>query len=92
VKDETEAGGTPVTRIKATINLLDLGSCGLEGDCNKAMPYGCCICPKFLAWKDAPHDRFLEEVKKIAKGAREAAPMNDIINAIGEVVQRCKAR
>jgi site-specific recombinase XerD len=92
VKDETEARGTPATRIKTTINLLDLGSCGLEGDCNKAMPYGCYICPKFLAWHDAPHDRFLDEVKKIAKGAREAVQMNDIINAVGEVVQRCKAQ
>jgi hypothetical protein len=90
VKDERAAGGTPATRVKSTINLLDLGSCGNEGICDKSIPYGCYICPKFIAWKDAPHDRFLEQVKKIVAGPREAVQMNDIINAIFQVVESCK--
>jgi hypothetical protein len=90
VEDESEAGGTAATRIKEPINLMDLGTCGNEGLCDKALPHGCYQCPKFIAWKHAPHERFLRDVKRIAASPRDAVQMSDIISAISQVVEKCK--
>jgi integrase len=93
MKDERSAGGTAQNRIKEIIDLneiMNLGSCGLDGPCNKAMPAGCYECRKFVAWEDAPHERFLEQVKKRANGPREAVQMSGVISAIQQVVDACK--
>lgn len=90
VKDEVEAGGNPSNRIK-TYNLLDLGTCDLGAACDKYPPRACYLCPKFLAWKDAPHDRFLAETIAVNRtDPRGSVQLDDVVLAIGQVVAACK--
>ncbi|HTY53856.1 MAG TPA: hypothetical protein VMB26_01580 [Candidatus Binataceae bacterium] len=90
VKDEVEAGGDPSNRIK-TYNLLDLGTCDLGAACDKYPPRACYLCPKFLAWKDAPHERFLAETIAVNRtDPRGSVQLDDVVLAIGQVVAACK--
>lgn len=77
-------GTTPTLK-----NLGGIGQCGANFLCNLNPPLSCYVCPKFLAWKDAPHEQMLQELKtyvqQLAKGINN--PSNRIPGQLDEVMQ-----
>lgn len=83
-------------RIRASDNSCSVGSCGTTAMCHDYAPVACYICPKFKAWRDAPHHEILkwllDERDRIIKDTNDLqiAAINDrAIFAVTQVIQRC---
>jgi len=83
-----------------TIDLLeaaDIGKCGASFDCRLAPPVTCYTCDRFQAFSDAPHEKMLESLiarrEEHLRAGREriAAQLDDVIFAIGELLNKVKA-
>jgi integrase len=59
-----EAPHTVIVGTTPTLmNLGGLGVCGAQFLCNLYPPLSCYVCPKFMAWKDGPHEEMLRELE-----------------------------
>lgn len=58
IKKGVIQGTTPTLK-----NLGGIGVCGSNFLCNLFPPLSCYVCPKFIAWKDAPHEAMLSELE-----------------------------
>jgi len=83
-------------RIRASDNSCSVGSCGTTAMCHDYAPVACYICPKFKAWRDAPHHEILkwllDERDRIIRDTNDLqiAAINDrAIIAVTQVIQRC---
>jgi hypothetical protein len=82
------------TRVLASLG--GIGTCGRGALCNLYPPYSCYLCPHFQPWKNAPHERMLEDLLEFrqalisqACGRSDRIPhqLDDVIEAIREVVK-----
>jgi len=64
-------GTTPTLK-----NLGGLGVCGANYLCSLYPPLSCYVCPKFEAWKDAPHEQLLAELESYVRQLAEANANN----------------
>jgi integrase len=71
----------------------EIGNCGQDHVCGRAVPLACYSCPSFQAWTDAPHEKLLAQLER--ERARKATSsmhprivqLNDRdIQAVSEVV------
>ncbi|WP_212626425.1 tyrosine-type recombinase/integrase [Pseudomonas sp. PP3] len=75
---------------------IDLGVCGKHSLCSLHPPYSCYKCPKFQAYINADHEAVLlylineREVKFESGNKRIAMQLDEIIFAVGQVVEKCK--
>jgi len=78
------SGTTPTLK-----NLGGIGQCGANFLCNLHPPLSCYICPKFLAWKDGPHEQMLQELKTYVQQLSERInnPSNRIPAQLDDVMQ-----
>lgn len=83
-------------RIRSVDSKSNLGSCGTCGDCNQYAPIACYVCPKFMPWRDAPHEMILnwliDERERIKEETNdiEIAAINDMaIIAVKQVIDSC---
>ena len=78
------SGTTPTLK-----NLGGIGQCGANFLCNLYPPLSCYVCPKFLAWKDGPHEQMLQELKAYVKqlGKEINNSSNRIPGQLDEVMQ-----
>ena len=81
-------GTTPTLK-----NLGGIAACGANFLCNLFPPLSCYVCPKFIAWKDAPHEAMLGElesyVERIAKTSGN--PHDRIPHQLKETILAVKA-
>jgi len=83
-------------RIRTNDSSDNVGSCGTDAMCHDYAPVACYTCPKFKAWRNAPHhlvlkwllderERMIEETDDM-----EIAAINDrAIFAVTQVMKRC---
>ena len=83
-------------RIRTSDSSDNIGSCGTNAMCHDYAPVACYICPKFKAWRDAPHHLvlkwLLDERERIVEETNdlEIAAINDrAIYAVTQVMKRC---
>jgi len=84
-------------RIRTNNSSDNVGSCGTSSMCHDYAPVACYTCPKFKAWRDAPHHIILkwllDERKRIIEQTNdlEIAAINDrAIYAVTQVIKRCE--
>lgn len=99
VKDEEDAFkvNPDATRIPCADKGCDVGSCGSRSVCTDYAPIACYLCPKFLPWKDAPHNEvlqwLLEERNRLSETLNDAkvVQINDsAILAVAQVMKACE--
>lgn len=83
-------------RIRTSDSTDNVGSCGTNAMCHDHAPVACYTCPKFKAWRDAPHhlvlkwllderERIIDETDDL-----EIAAIDDrAIYAVTQVMKRC---
>jgi len=83
-------------RIRTSDSSDNVGSCGTNTMCHDYAPVACYTCPKFKAWRDAPHHLILkwllDERERIVEETNdlEIAAINDrAIYAVTQVMKRC---
>ncbi|OOZ39823.1 hypothetical protein BOW53_10210 [Solemya pervernicosa gill symbiont] len=83
-------------RIRTSDSSDNVGSCGTNAMCRDYAPVACYTCPKFKAWRDAPHHLILkwllDERERIVEETNdlEIAAINDrAIYAVTQVMKRC---
>ncbi|NOV29227.1 site-specific integrase [Methylomonas sp. ZR1] len=83
-------------RIRSSDNSCNVGSCGTTAMCHDYAPIACYLCPKFKAWRDAPHHEvlkwLLDERERVIETTNDLqiATINDrAILAVTQVIQRC---
>jgi len=83
-------------RIRTNDNNDSIGSCGTNAMCHDYAPIACYTCPKFKAWRDAPHyvvlTHLLAERKRIVDETDDLqiAAINDrAIYAVTQVIKQC---
>ncbi|MET0074043.1 MAG: site-specific integrase [Candidatus Thiodiazotropha lotti] len=83
-------------RIRTSDSSDNVGSCGTNAMCHDYAPVACYTCPKFKAWRDAPHHLvlkwLLDERERIVVETNdlEIAAINDrAIYAVTQVMKRC---
>jgi len=83
-------------RIRTNDSRNNIGSCGTNAMCHDYAPVACYTCPKFNAWRDAPHYRvlkwLLDERERIIQETNDLgiAAINDrAIYAVTQVMKRC---
>jgi len=83
-------------RIRTNDNSDNIGSCGTNAMCHDYAPIACYTCPKFKAWRDAPHyvvlTHLLAERKRIVDETDDLqiAAINDrAIYAVTQVIKQC---
>jgi len=83
-------------RIRTNDSRDNIGSCGTNAMCHDYAPVACYTCPKFNAWRDAPHYRvlkwLLDERERIIQETNDLgiAAINDrAIYAVTQVMKRC---
>ena len=76
----------------------EIGVCGEFELCHLDPPYSCYLCPKFQPYRHAEHDHVLElllkdrEIRlKKYKNARLGIQLDDVIFAVGQVVDVCRS-
>lgn len=86
-------------RIRTNDSRDNIGSCGTNAMCHDYAPVACYICPKFKAWRNAPHHLvlkwLLDERESIIEETDdlEIAAINDrAIYAVTQVMKRCSER
>jgi hypothetical protein len=83
-------------RIRSIDSKSNLGSCGTCSDCHQYAPIACYVCPKFMPWRDAPHEVILnwliDERQRVKEETNdiEIAAINDrAIIAVKQVIDSC---
>jgi len=83
-------------RIRTNDSRDNVGSCGTSAMCHDYAPVACYTCPKFKAWRDAPHQLvlkwLLDERERIIQETNDLgiAAINDrAIYAVTQVMKRC---
>ncbi len=72
---------------------VEIGACGKAQRCDLDPPFSCYVCPKFRPYVEADHEAVLAELLRSREerreryGERVAIQMDEVIYAIGEVVQ-----
>ncbi len=81
-------GTTPTLK-----NLGGIGVCGSNYLCNLFPPLSCYICPKFIAWKDAPHGAMLSELENYVQNIAETSgnPHDRIPHQLKETILAVKS-
>ena len=74
-------------------NLGGIGACGANFLCNLFPPLSCYVCPKFIAWKDAPHEAMLDELEDYVQHMAETSgnPHDRIPHQLKETILAGKA-
>ncbi|WP_157819294.1 site-specific integrase [Mariprofundus aestuarium] len=83
-------------RIRTNDSRDNIGSCGTNAMCHDYAPVACYTCPKFKAWRDAPHHLvlkwLLDERERIIQDTNDLgiAAINDrAIYAVTQVMKSC---
>jgi len=72
---------------------VEIGACGKSQRCDLDPPFSCYVCPKFRPYVEADHEAVLAELLRSREerreryGERVAIQMDEVIYAVGEVVQ-----
>jgi integrase len=72
---------------------VEIGACGKSQRCDLDPPFSCYVCPKFRPYVEADHEAVLAELLRSRQerreryGERVAIQMDEVIYAVGEVVQ-----
>lgn len=72
---------------------VEVGACGKTQRCYLDPPFSCYLCPKFRPYVEADHEAVLAELlrsreERLARyGERVAVQMDEVIYAVGQVVQ-----
>lgn len=88
IKKGVIQGTTPTLK-----NLGGIGICGSNFLCNLFPPLSCYVCPKFIAWKDAPHEAMLGELENYVERMAETSgnPHDRIPHQLKETILAVKA-
>jgi len=83
-------------RIRTNDSQDNIGSCGTSAMCHDYAPVACYTCPKFKAWRDAPHylvlKWLLDERERVVQETDDLgiAAINDrAIYAVTQVMKQC---
>jgi len=72
---------------------VEIGACGKPQRCDLDPPFSCYVCPKFRPYVESDHEAVLAELLRSREerreryGERVAVQMDEVIYAVGEVVQ-----